>query len=179
MNLPKIQSHLNLNKQNLPLLGIILTVVLVLLGILAYSLLGMGQPKPNQKTKTEDPTAPTTIIHKGKTIAVSPKVEQIKPELVKAILDRKEALTIIQVMEAAEWQQGHILDSQFIPLKTLLESSPSFDKNSKILLVSKDGSDGALAAEKLIYDWGYFRQTTFNLEGGLDAWKKKGFPVEK
>lgn len=174
-----LQNHLNLNKQNLRLLLLVGGVVLVLILILLYSILSPQLTTKKNPVSKLDPTKTTKIVVNRKEVEVAPRVEQIKPELLKSLIDQKEALVIVQIMSATEWQKGHLAGSEFIPLSTILNYAPNLDKNSKTVLISKDGVDGATAAEKMIYGWGFYRQITFNLEGGLNAWQKKGYKVEK
>ncbi len=76
-------------------------------------------------------------------------------------------------------EQAHIPGTdKFIPfneIETRLKELPQ-DKNAKIVLYCRSGSMSKTASETLI-NLGY--KNVYNLEGGVNGWKTKGYKVEK
>jgi rhodanese-related sulfurtransferase len=72
-------------------------------------------------------------------------------------------------------EQRHIKGTDlFIPYNEIETNQNRFpsDKNTAIYLYCKSGPMGNAAADSL-YKFGY--RNVFNLDGGLDAWRKSGF----
>jgi rhodanese-related sulfurtransferase len=179
MSLPKTVSV----KTSLPgkkIDGLILPalVIFVVAGILvAGFLIRQQKDKPKSSRDTSLYTEPTTIKNsEGKTVGVPARVQQISPEALKAQIEAKEEIVILHIYEGEEWQEPHIKGTLFYK-KSDLKFSPALSPEKKYVFVSKDGYEGALALHNFIQH-GFPWEKNFNLEGGLEAWKKKGYPLE-
>lgn len=161
---------------------ILFVLFFVLFGTLLslFVLFGQKNQPMSEKQKTAiSLTNPTSTTINGKLVSVPPKVRLISAADLNLYLQRKENIKIVQISSASEWQAGHIAGSIFIP-------AASFDKNpvlnndqENLALVSKDSLDAILVAEKLVDNYGFDRNKTLVLQGGLLAWQKAGFPIQK
>jgi len=94
-----------------------------------------------------------------------------------ATLQSENKAVIIDVREDSEWKEKHIPGAIHIPLNQLSTRMAELEpyKNSKIITQCKSGGRSAKAYETLKSS-GF--NNTFNMSGGLDAWKKEGLSVE-
>ncbi len=98
----------------------------------------------------------------------------ITPTFAQQMLTKGEAI-LLDVREPAEYKAEYIKGSILLPLaKCRANALPPL--NGKTLIVHcQAGKRGQQACAKLAS----LGQPLYNLEGGLDAWKKAGLPVEK
>ncbi len=103
-------------------------------------------------------------------------VKDISPETALAYARDKGAL-ILDVREPHEYQAGHAPDSVLIPLGSLVGRASELEphRNSLIVVICHGGKRSADACEKLA-KLGFSH--TFNIVGGILAWRKAGLPVE-
>lgn len=82
---------------------------------------------------------------------------------------------IVDVREPGEFAADHLANAELVPLQAFLRN-PSKVSGSGILFVCEMGQRSAVAAEMAaavgITD-------VYNLEGGMNAWRNKGYPVER
>ncbi len=85
---------------------------------------------------------------------------------------------LIDCREPAAFQAGHILGAVNIPSLKLEESQSILTKfkSKPIIIVCHQGTDSPKMGTKLL-KLGY--QDVATLEGGIQAWKKEGLPVER
>jgi len=84
---------------------------------------------------------------------------------------------IIDVREFFEYKKSRIKDAINIPSSGNMEfASDTLEKDKSLFLYCTTGYRSKRVCEKLDYK-GF--ANVYNLEGGLKAWKKDGFPVEK
>lgn len=105
------------------------------------------------------------------------ETEQTDVEAVRGSLDSGESVTVVDVREPAEWDEGHIPGAKLIP-RGLLEYKAADelpDKDERIIVHCAVGGRGALAAKSL-KDMGY--TNVANMDGGINAWREKGYEVE-
>ena len=84
---------------------------------------------------------------------------------------------LVDVRESDEWRQGHISQAIGIPrgfLELRIEEKVP-DHKTPIILQCASGTRSLLAARSL-RELGY--EKVYNLNGGFNAWKKAGKPVE-
>lgn len=96
---------------------------------------------------------------------------------VKQALDSGQTITILDVREPTEWEEGHLPGATPLP-RGLLESRASRDlpdKNQRIVTHCALGGRGALAASTLV-EMGY--TNVANMEGGVKAWREQGHELE-
>lgn len=90
---------------------------------------------------------------------------------------RRSDLTVVDIREADEYEQGAIPSAVFIPRGTL-ESAISVhvpDADREVVLYCAGGARSALAARTL-EEMGY--TNVWSLEGGFDRWKTEGYDWE-
>lgn len=179
MSLPKtISSNGFFNRQKVESLLLPVLVVLILVSIITAGFL--IPKKKEEKAGKRDTSAFTgsnkVEVEKGKVIEVAPKVKQISPETLYDSIISKKDIVIVQVFSGDEWQEPHIKGSVFIN-KSEFDYSPNLDQTKNYVFVSSDGYDSAEAISKLI-NLGFPYDKNVNLEGGLEAWKEKGYELE-
>lgn len=103
----------------------------------------------------------------------------MKPSTLKKMLDKEEAVVVLDVREKEQRSEGEIYaDDSYSITRGNLEfviGNKVKDKNAIIVTYCRGGSRGALAAQTLRH-LGYKNAT--NLKGGLKGWAKAGYPVE-
>lgn len=103
--------------------------------------------------------------------------EQVSVEDVHGVLSSGENVTILDVREKAEWDDGHIGGAVFIP-RGLLEVQAAQrlpDREARIFVHCALGGRGALAA-KTLKEMGYTKVA--NMDGGFKTWRERGYEVE-
>ncbi len=86
-------------------------------------------------------------------------------------------VTVLDVREPDEFEAGHIPGAKPLP-RGLLEYKAAEelpDKDARIVVHCALGGRGSLAAKSL-KEMGY--TNVANMEGGLSAWREKGYEVE-
>lgn len=83
---------------------------------------------------------------------------------------------VIDVREPQEWVQGHLADSVLIPLGGLLARPGKLLERQPTLFVCSEGLRSAVACETAA---AVGLTEIYNLEGGLQAWTARGYPVER
>ena len=87
-----------------------------------------------------------------------------------------EGATIIDVREPREQaQDGRLPNARLVPLNTFLVNPRQYLDRDNVLFMCKVGQRSAIACE-MAAAVGLSR--LYNLEGGIEAWKKQGLPVE-
>jgi molybdopterin/thiamine biosynthesis adenylyltransferase/rhodanese-related sulfurtransferase len=105
---------------------------------------------------------------------VRAQVKQVSVEEARAMLQRP-GTVVVDVRESDEWRQGHIPEAVGIPrgfLELRIEEKVP-DRKTPVILQCASGTRSLLAARNL-RDLGY--ENLYNLQGGFNAWKDKGFP---
>jgi len=92
------------------------------------------------------------------------------------LVNRENAL-IVDVREATEFKDGHIVDALHIPFAKLKERSSELDKHKDkpIIVVDKMGQHSG-AAGKQLKDAGF---NVSRLDGGMTEWRNSNLPVVK
>ncbi|GIW10361.1 MAG: rhodanese-like domain-containing protein [Chloroflexi bacterium] len=99
---------------------------------------------------------------------------RIDPEDAKRLIDEGK-LRVIDVREPSEYAVDHLATAELIPLNSFLRD-PSKVQGSGILFVCEMGQRSAVAAEMAAAAG---LSEVYNLEGGMNAWRGKGLPVER
>lgn len=99
---------------------------------------------------------------------------RIDPEDAKQLIDEGK-LTIVDVREPSEYAVDHLANAELIPLNSFLRN-PGRVQGSGVLFVCEMGQRSAVAAEMAA---AVGIAEVYNLEGGMNAWRGKGYPVEK
>jgi len=98
----------------------------------------------------------------------------IKAEKLKELMKSEDCLFIIDVRHPMEFLKGHIEKANLIPLGVFDYIYLSGLKNRTVVVYSEKGRRARVACQKL-HDMGIMQ--TYNLEGGIEAWKSLGLPV--
>jgi rhodanese-related sulfurtransferase len=83
---------------------------------------------------------------------------------------------VVDVREPSEFESGHINGAVLVPLGSVEKGLPGVDKDREIVLVCRSGRRSGKAQEILAAQ-GYTKLQ--NMEGGMLAWEKLGYPVVK
>lgn len=99
------------------------------------------------------------------------------PQDVTLLINRSKA-TIVDVRDAKEFAEGHLLEAKNIPLAELDKRVGELDKfkSKSVVVVCKTGARASSAAAKLAKA-GF--ADVVNLDGGIAAWQKAGLPLVK
>jgi rhodanese-related sulfurtransferase len=109
--------------------------------------------------------------------ALATEIALIKPETVHARLQSKDAKPlIVDVREPHEFEAGHIDGALLAPLAAVKEKLAGVPKDREIVLVCRSGRRSGKAWETLTAA-GFTK--LWNMQGGMLAWEKLGYPVKK
>ena len=104
------------------------------------------------------------------------RVREVTVEDVKAKLDRKEKLLLIDVREDNEWNKDHLPNAihlgKGIIERDIEQQAP--DSSAPMILYCGGGFRSALAADKL-QQMGY--TNVVSMDGGIRDWREKGYPL--
>lgn len=100
--------------------------------------------------------------------------QRIGVDEAKRLID--EGATLIDVREPKEIpQDGKIAGSELVPLNSFLSNPRQHLPNDNVVFYCKVGQRSAIACEMAA---AVGLTKLYNLEGGIEAWKKQGQPVE-
>ncbi len=122
------------------------------------------QALPKQPTPSESVKLQTFPDH---------KIRAWRPSELKDLLAKKSVI-MIDVREPFEYQNGHIAQSQLIPLRLIRQQGTMLPKDQPLMLLCRVGRRSRLAAS-ILMDLGY--QDVHHLEGGILAWEAAGYPL--
>ena len=109
---------------------------------------------------------------------VRQEIRQVSLEDLKARLEAREDLVLVDVREADEWRQGHIPGALHLPRGYLEMRAQQLlpKKDATIVAYCAGGIRSAFAA-KVLQEMGYTRVESAN--PGFNDWKDKGYPSER
>jgi rhodanese-related sulfurtransferase len=105
------------------------------------------------------------------TVSPAPDVPTVDPAEAHASLGS--GVTLLDVRESDEWDQGHAPDATWIPLGELAARAGELRSDQPVVVVCRSGGRSARATAALLQA-GY---DATNLAGGMQAWAAAGFPV--
>ncbi len=82
----------------------------------------------------------------------------------------------LDVRTVEEYRQGHIRNAKLIPVQVLADHLAEVPKNRQVYVYCHSGKRSSRAA-RLLAEHGF--TNIENVVGGIEAWKKAGYPVEK
>ena len=106
------------------------------------------------------------------------RVREVTVDQVKAMLDRGEKFTLIDVREESEWAKDHLPGAVHLG-KGIIERDVEErlpDTAAPLVLYCGGGFRSALAADNL-QKMGYTNVSS--MDGGIRGWREKGFPLQK
>lgn len=89
----------------------------------------------------------------------------------------EDGVVVVDVREPHEYSAGHLPRATLIPVNSVFARREELPKDKKIVFVCAVGQRSALAAE-MAAAAGLPAEQLYTLDGGTDAWKKAGEPVE-
>lgn len=93
------------------------------------------------------------------------------------LMNKKDSL-VLDVRDAGEFAQGHILGARSIPLDELANRLKEIERfKDKPVVVSCAVGNRAGSAAKVLREHGF--TNVVNLTGGIAAWRQAGLPTEK
>ncbi len=109
----------------------------------------------------------------GRGRAPSP-IKQINANQLAELIQSGEDLLLLDVRTAAEYEyDGHIADSQLLPLSLLHGPDVELPRDKSIICICRSGNRSQTACNYLLSQG--FNDVT-NLSGGIIAWKRAGLP---
>lgn len=104
-------------------------------------------------------------------------IQEVSVEQVKALIDSRIPLKLVDVREGEEYAQGRLPGALHVPRGFLeLRIEEKAQREEQIVLYCAGGTRSALAAKTLL-DMGYTRVTS--MAGGYNRWHDASFPTEK
>lgn len=84
--------------------------------------------------------------------------------------------SLIDVREYPEYAGGRVKGAKLIPLGDIEKRYTEIDRANSVYVICRSGKRGSEAQKKLTA-LGF--NDVKNVEGGIEAWKAEGFPIEK
>lgn len=81
---------------------------------------------------------------------------------------------LLDVREKGEWNAGHVKGARHLPLGEVARKMATLPRDRQIVCVCRSGARSARAT-KILQAAGY---NAVNLDGGMQAWKAAGLPIE-
>jgi hydroxyacylglutathione hydrolase len=97
------------------------------------------------------------------------QVEQIPVDRLHSL---RHELNILDVRDQDEWEEGHIRGATHIPYYSIEQHMKELDSSRPLAVLCASGQRSSLACS-ILQRHGF--TGLFNVEGGMDAWKKEGF----
>jgi rhodanese-related sulfurtransferase len=94
----------------------------------------------------------------------------------KAKLDARESLMLIDVRQPEEFRSGHVAGARSIPLSTLANRLDDLAKDAAICCICLSGGRSQAACD-LLQRQGFTNVT--NVLGGMGAWQQAGLPSKR
>lgn len=110
---------------------------------------------------------------KGQPIEVLPQISV--EELQRRLHSSEEKPLVLDVRTTAEWNGGHIVDAQHIPLSTLAGRN-DLQKTGPIAIICGSGFRSSIASSLLARQG---HRNLINVVGGMNAWRAAQLPVKK
>lgn len=111
----------------------------------------------------------------GKNPEVEEPFRRISAEEAKRMIDGG-GLQVVDVREPKERVEGYIAGSVLIPVDSVFARRAELSTEQEIIFVCAAGVRSALACEMAA---SIGRTRLYNLEGGMEAWGKLGYPVSR
>ena len=106
----------------------------------------------------------------------APATTAISVRDLKAKLDARESLMLVDVRQPEEVKSGHVAGARSIPLSTLANRLDELAKDAAISCICLSGGRSQAACD-LLQRQGY--TTVTNVQGGMGAWQQAGLPSKR
>lgn len=94
----------------------------------------------------------------------------------KAKLDARESIVLIDVRQPEEFKSGHVAGARSLPLPTLASHLDDLTKDAAIYCICLSGGRSSSACD-LLQRQGFTNVT--NVVGGMGAWQQAGLPSKR
>ncbi|AIQ64129.1 rhodanese-related sulfurtransferase [Paenibacillus sp. PastF-1] len=95
--------------------------------------------------------------------------KEMAPSELASRLNQGESLSVLDVREVEEWEEGHVAGAKHIPLGELNLRLNELDPARETIVICRSGNRSGMACE-LLNDKGF---KVINMTGGLLAWTDK------
>src|SRR5947199_5382758 len=99
-------------------------------------------------------------------------VQQLGQMAVERLHSLRHELSILDVRDQGEWEEGHIKGATHIPYYFVEQHIQELDNSRPLAVLCASGQRSSLACS-ILQRHGF--TGLFNVEGGMEAWKKEGF----
>ncbi|MEI7645048.1 MAG: rhodanese-like domain-containing protein [Chloroflexales bacterium] len=106
----------------------------------------------------------------------SPPLPSISVRDLKAKLDARESMTLVDVRQPEEFKGGHVAGARSLPLPTLATRLDELAKDAAIYCICLSGGRSQTACD-LLQRQGFTNVT--NVTGGMGAWQQAGLPSKR
>jgi hydroxyacylglutathione hydrolase len=96
-------------------------------------------------------------------------VQQVSQLSVEELASRRHALTILDVRDRGEWDEGHIVGAIHLPYYAVLDQVQELDRTLPLAVICASGQRSMIASA-LLQRHGF--KAVDNVVGGMDAWNK-------
>lgn len=127
---------------------------------------GAGRDSAEQPAAAEQKVATAEAPQEVATITVDALRDQLQSAESKPLL--------VDVREPNEFEAAHIAEARLAPLGNVEKDLSNVEKDREIVLICRTGNRSGKAYRRLAAQ-GYTNMR--NVEGGMQAWEKKGYPV--
>lgn len=107
--------------------------------------------------------------------AAGPLFRTITPQEAQAMMAQRKELLVIDVRGPEELREGFLAGSQLMPFWEIAKGQRTIPTGRPLLLVCAVGGR-SYAVGQYLYQKGY--PEVYNLQGGIDNWKRAGLPVQ-
>jgi rhodanese-related sulfurtransferase len=87
----------------------------------------------------------------------------------------KDGAVLVDVREPDEWSAGHAAGAIHVPLAIVFTDFERLPVDRELIFICKSGQRSAVASE---YAAARGATKLANVEGGTDAWREAGLPIE-
>jgi len=105
----------------------------------------------------------------------SPIFRTLTPREAQAMLAKRKDLLLIDVRGPEELREGFIVGSQLVPFTEIAKGRQSLPFDRPLLLICAVGGRSLMVGQYLSFKG---HPEVYNLEGGIDNWKKTGLPLQ-
>lgn len=116
-------------------------------------------------------------VEKMDGIVLGVEIPKVSPAELKAMLDRGEELTLIDIRDSEDRAVGVIKGSLWIPLEELMSQYEKIPRSKPVVITCLRGKQGPVAGQYLVKQ-GYTKVTILE-NGAKDGWLAAGYTVEK
>ncbi len=124
----------------------------------------------------EQNAAPVVENQPAEKSKVQPVFRTISAVEAASIIEQNKDILILDVRTPQERKQVRISGSKLVPVGDVIRGKFETDADQPIMLVCAVGGRSYFAG-KVMISRGY--QEVYNLDGGIEAWRRVGLPVEK